>query len=127
MTFSGTSAANKMHKENSKYEKGYGDERRRQAACFASGTMVLTAAGNRAIELIGSGDLVFAYDPHAGKLVSRRVFERKSHKATRIWEVHTDSGATILTTPKHPFLSAQGWTTAEELQPGDVITINAAS
>ena len=91
-------------------------------SCFASGTMVLTPSGDLPIELVASGDSVFAYDSKAHQLVSRRVLSRKKHKATRIWQIQSDSGAIVSTTPNHHFLSTRGWTSTKNLQPGEELT-----
>ncbi len=99
-----------------------GEYKESEDTCFAAGTKVLTASGYHPIELIARGDSVLAYDSQSRQLVRRRVLSRKRHKAARIWEIHTDSGAIVATTPNHHVLSARGWTSVKALEPGDVLT-----
>ena len=73
----------------------------RPANCFASGTMVLTPAGERPIETLRPGDLVMASDPEAGTLEPRAIRATQSRMATtRRYTLST--GRRVVSTPDHP-------------------------
>ena len=94
--------------------------------CFATGTLVLTPAGYRAIETLSAGDLVVTGDRPAGiRRVSAIDSVHRGHSARTLRLVI--SGEVIVTTEGHPFMKpGTAWTRAGDLQPGDeVLAIGA--
>jgi RHS repeat-associated protein len=91
-------------------------------ACFAAGTLVQTAEGEKPIEEVEAGDRVLAADPEAGEAPRwrevTRTFERAS---TAILRVRVGS-ETLSVTPEHPFwVAGKGWTPAGELRAGTLL------
>jgi hypothetical protein len=94
--------------------------------CFAAGTPVTMADGTtRAIETIGVGDLVLAYDVDADRMVPSRVVRTFEHP-----DVDTSVlvNGTLRTTANHPFWVGGRWLEARYLQPGDaLLTLSSPS
>ena len=92
--------------------------------CFVSGTLVLTIDGNKPIEEIKAGDLVYSTDPETGESEYKEVvqtFENETEELVHI-SVADDE---IVTTPKHPFYVPQkGWTSAIDLRAGDILVLS---
>ncbi len=90
-------------------------------SCFAAGTTVLTAAGDRAIESVRPGELVWSRDQHTGEAGWKpvtAVFTRP-HEPLLELELGADGASEILhVTHDHPFWrEGVGWTSAGELDP----------
>lgn len=91
------------------------------ALCFIAGTMVLTAAGERAIETLRPGDLVLT------RLGPRRVLGN-SERVALVGEVQFSTGRALIGTRDHPVYSVHGWTRMDRLQPGVfVCAVNASN
>lgn len=77
--------------------------------------------GNRAIEEIENGDLVWSEDAKTGEKALKKVvqtFVRESKELVYVFA----NGEKTTTTPEHPFyVPMQGWTIAIELQAGDIL------
>ena len=72
-----------------------------ELACVVAGTLVRTSAGERPIETISIGDLVWT------RKGLRRVADAwQSSPSTDVWEVETSTGATLIGTPNHPVFAA---------------------
>jgi hypothetical protein len=86
-----------------------------EATCFAAGTPVLMADGSqKAIDMINVGDVIVS---SAG--ASRRVVGTKITTARKWFSIVLDTGARIIATKDHPFLTRAGWVRAESLRSGD--------
>ena len=71
-------------------------------ACFVAGTTVLTEDGEKPIEEIQAGDLVYSTDPETGESEYKeviRTFRKESDVLIHIFV----NGEEIETTPVHPF------------------------
>jgi RHS repeat-associated protein len=94
-------------------------ERAAKAACsFIPETLVATPDGLVPISAIKVSDIVFAWDEVTGQVVERTVTAVHLHSDTEIARLGID-GATLVTTPNHPFLTLEhGWIEAGLLWPG---------
>ena len=87
--------------------------------CFVAGTLILTAAGLRAIESIRAGDRVLATDPESGVTEEKVVVETYVRETGRLVHLRV-GGELISTTPNHPFwVRGRGFFSAGELQAGE--------
>jgi hypothetical protein len=77
------------------------------------------------IEHVVVGDLVWAWDNSAGRLVQRRIRRLFRHKGKAILRVlfnRADVEEAIDATTEHPFwVEGKGWVSAGELKPNDVL------
>ena len=84
----------------------------------------MTIDGNKPIEEIKAGDLVYSTDPETGESEYKEVvqtFENETEELVHI-SVADDE---IVTTPKHPFYVPQkGWTSAIDLRAGDILVLS---
>ena len=90
--------------------------------CFVAGTLVLTIDGNKPIEEIQAGDLVYSTDPETGESEYKevvRAFRKESDVIIHIFV----NGEEIETTPQHPFWVEDEWVSAKDLREGDVLTL----
>ena len=96
--------------------------------CFAAGTPIQTPDGVRAIETLKAGDLVLARDEHnlEGPVEPKEIVEVFENRK-RIVELYV-GGQVIRTTDRHPFfVQSEGWTSAIELKPGDLVATDLSS
>ena len=97
------------------------------ASCFAAGTMIETADGDRPIEEIQIGDLVLSANPETGEIAYKPVVNTYVHVTDTVLYLTIDEEI-IETTEDHPFwVEGQGWTSAKLLQPGDVVWLKDGS
>ncbi len=90
--------------------------------CFAAGTPVLTPDGEKPIEQLKAGDYVLSRNEHdvEGKIEPKLV-EETFQRHGELIELHV-GGQVIRVTKEHPFfVKGQGWTSAVELRPGDLL------
>ena len=90
--------------------------------CFVAGTLVLTIDGNKPIEEIKAGDLVYSTDPETGESDYKevvRAFRKESDVIIHIFVSREESE----TTPQHPFWVEDEWVSAKDLREGDVLTL----
>jgi hypothetical protein len=87
--------------------------------CFASGTVVWTSEGPRAIEDLAVNDLVLAYDFECRSVVQRRILEVHRNRTMRFHHIEV-SGTEVLATSLHRFwVESEGdWIEARSLHPG---------
>jgi RHS repeat-associated protein len=95
-------------------------------ACFATDTPVLTAEGERPIQEVRQGDLVWARDDTTGRTELRpvtKVFVTPDKPLLALVVEHGDGTTEVIrATEEHQFASATGgWMTARMLEPGQQI------
>lgn len=96
-----------------------------QTACFIAGTVIKAKEGNKPIEEISPGDMVWAWDENTKGTALKKVVETYVRETDEL--VHVRAGnEEIITTPTHPFwVHRKGWTAAIELRAGDILlTVN---
>ncbi|GIK59105.1 MAG: hypothetical protein BroJett015_47680 [Chloroflexota bacterium] len=93
-----------------------------RAGCsFSAETLVMTEDGLVPISEVSLETLVLAYNEETGEIGYYPVVAIWSHEDPVIVFLTID-GETIVTTPNHPFFTAEGeWEQAANLQPGDEI------
>ena len=91
--------------------------------CFVAGTKIQTADGEKNIEDIKAGDVVYAYDTESGEKGLKTVQKTFVHNVTELIHV-TVNGELIHTTPNHPFyVEGAGFKRADELKVGDRVRL----
>ena len=90
--------------------------------CFVAGTLVLTIDGNKPIEEIQAGDLVYSTDPETGESEYKEVIRAFRKESDVIIHIFVN-GEEIETTPNHPFWVEEQWVLAKDLREGDVLTL----
>ena len=90
--------------------------------CFVEGTLVVTADGNKPIEEIQAGDLVYSTNPETGESEYKEVL-RTFRKETDVLIHIFVNGEEIQTTPVHPFWVENQWVAAKDLETGDILTL----
>jgi hypothetical protein len=92
--------------------------------CFPAGTPVITPEGPKAIELLRTGDRVWAYDADTGRRIVTEItavhaYEGRYH--TISLRTATNPEEQLEVTTEHPFLSPEGWVLSDELDSGQVL------
>jgi hypothetical protein len=70
--------------------------------CFVAGTQIATPSGTRAIEELRLGDVVLAYDEHAGRVVPRPVTATFVHPDHPVGALPLSDGRVLRVTSNHP-------------------------
>ena len=86
------------------------------AACFETGTLIATPYGDKKIEDIAVGDLVYSYSN--GSRVIGRVSQTYQRRAA-IWSVQLSNGEIVHTTASHPFYANGYYIQTRFLKPND--------
>lgn len=91
--------------------------------CFVAGTDVLLADGSsKPIEDIETDDEVMAYNPETDQTEKRRVVRTMVHENKPVYDVVIDGDSWVTATEEHPFMVVgKGWTTAIDLEKGDLL------
>jgi len=90
--------------------------------CFGEGTLVLTEDGERPIEEIREGDLVWAWNEETGESELAEVIRVYERETLEVYTLHVGVGETLETTDEHPFwVVGRGWVEVEDLQVGDIL------
>lgn len=76
--------------------------------------------GQIPIELIKTGDKVWAFDESTGAIDRKEVLQTTERECDHTIELYTTQ-ETIETTAEHPFYTTEGWKDAADLQAGDKI------
>ena len=90
--------------------------------CFVEGTLVLTKEGNKPIEEIQAGDLVYATNPETGGSGYKEVLRTFRKESDVLIHVFVN-GEEIETTAVHPFWVENRWVSAKDLKEGDLLTL----
>ncbi len=90
-------------------------------ACFVAGTRIKTSDGDKCIEEIEAGDLVYAKNPETGESGWKKVVQVFVRETTEL--IHIQVGDEVIeTTPTHPFwVEGYGFKAAEDLVAGDYV------
>lgn len=83
-------------------------------ACFVRGTLIAVKNGQKPIEEIRVGDLVWAFNEKTGKQALKKVVQTIEKQTNATIELTLDN-ETIITTAEHPFYTKQGWKQATDL------------
>jgi hypothetical protein len=97
-------------------------------ACFVAGTPVATESGEKAIEQIKAGDMVWSWHELTGECQLEKVVSTHVRQVDGEVIIRT-ADETITATPSHPFrVENRGWVQARDLQPGDrLISLNGGT
>ena len=92
-----------------------------ETACFIAGTLIKIDDGEKPIEDIIEGDLVWALDERTYEVSLKKVIETYVRETDEL--VHLKVlGEEIITTPNHPYWSPdRGWIKAKDLRAGDIL------
>ena len=111
------------HPEEPKKDKG--------PCCFAAGTMVATPAGDRAIETLKIGDIVWTKPEHGGEPFASTVVKTFQRNDQPIYKLTLESTRTsgdvkqeiLFVTPSHPFYvpARRDFVPMIELRAGDLL------
>ncbi len=88
--------------------------------CFPSGTPVLTATGERAIETFHEGDSLLSLDEN-GALVAARVTAVKRRPPQPTLLFHLSNGRLLRATGNHPLRSRGAYYAADTFSVGDIL------
>lgn len=80
----------------------------------------MTAVGSKRIEEIQKGDIVLSYDDNVGRYEETPVTDVFVNETDELTEI-TVGDETIVCTPGHMFMTADGWKSACDLSEGDVL------
>ncbi|MDQ0593930.1 RHS repeat-associated protein [Chryseobacterium ginsenosidimutans] len=89
--------------------------------CFTEGTLVATENGNKKIEDIKEGDLVWSYNEETGKKELKKVVELSRNTSSSLVKISVN-GTEITCTPEHPFFVNGNWVEAKNLTKGTLLT-----
>jgi hypothetical protein len=97
--------------------------------CFVAGTQIATPSGTRAIEELKLGDVVLAYDEHAGRVVPRPVSATFVHPDHPVGSLPLSDGRVLRVTSNHPIYlpDQQRYADAGELRGDERLLTLAAS
>ncbi len=92
-------------------------------SCFVAGTLIKTIDGDKPIEDIKVGDLVYAEDPDTGEKELKPVVNLFINEKTELVHIKVKDQE-ITTTNEHPFyIPDKGWTAAINLRAGDQLVL----
>jgi intein/homing endonuclease len=85
-------------------------------ACFVAGTQVSTQNGDKPIEEIQVGELVWT------PIGLRKVLYCKKSGTAKVFELKMSAGKVLIGTPDHPiFIEGRGFIELQNLKPGDIL------
>ena len=126
--------ANKYKKEDGILYAIYGTPA--ESMCFCSGTLVQCYGGNKEIQDIKEGDLVFSYNETLNKIELKPVVASScTSKSATVVKVRFTNGQELVCTPNHPFAVRKRvgkdssretvyWVSAKDLTKGSRIKSN---
>jgi len=89
-------------------------------ACFPATTKISTKLGDFMISDIEINNEVLSVGKD-GLISYKKVIEKVSHQASKIWCIYLSSGSLIRTTATHSFKSNGTWKKASQLASGDLL------
>lgn len=114
---------NTRNKETADAVSGKNVQYKGVSACFAAGTQVKTAEGDKNIEDVVKGDYVLAENPETGEQEYKQVVQTFVHKKYLLVHVYVEDEE-IITTEEHPFyVEGTGFVCAGELKCGDTVRL----
>lgn len=128
-TFAFTAKAKKSEEENLPLSP---KNKINRLCCFAPGTLVSTPSGERAIEDLRVGDIVWSRDDkgHHGTIFPARITQTHQRDDQPIYKLVLEQGnqenspqqEILLVTPGHPFyVVGRGFVAASQLKKGDIL------
>ncbi|MGY2238036.1 DUF637 domain-containing protein, partial [Pseudomonas gingeri] len=110
---------------------GFGVNPGKGPCCFAAGTMVATPSGDRAIDSLKVGDIVWSKPDKGGKPFAAAILATHYRNDQPIYRLKLENiradglaeAETLLVTPSHPFYvpERRDFIPAIELKPGDLL------
>lgn len=95
--------------------------------CFVAGTLIRTEHGDKPIEAVTIGDMVWSRNFETGREELRPVVGTYIRHADDLFRLNIE-GTILITTADHPFMvKDQGWTRAGALNVGDVLVTQSGS
>lgn len=89
-------------------------------ACFVEGTSVAVPGGQKNIEDVCLGDLVYAYNENEAQIKEELVTAISNREASKLVEICTDEGDQIISTVDHLwYVETAGWKRAGDLKAGE--------
>lgn len=94
--------------------------------CLVAGTKVLTPHGERVIETLMVGDLVFSYNHSLRKIITNSIEAIKKSAVNKVFRFTLENGRTVECTPEHPFYMPiiGDYVTSKNLKVGDSLLDN---
>uniref|UniRef100_UPI0016266769 polymorphic toxin-type HINT domain-containing protein n=2 Tax=Chryseobacterium lathyri TaxID=395933 RepID=UPI0016266769 len=89
--------------------------------CFTEGTLVATEKGNKKIEDIKEGDLVWSYNEETAQKELKKVVALSRNTSSSLVKISVN-GTEITCTPEHPFYVNGSWMEAKHLTKGMLLT-----
>jgi hypothetical protein len=96
-----------------------------ESPCFVAGTLVSTPDGDKPIESLQEGDVVWSWSFDTKARVQGVVEKTKRRVAPRVETLVLAGGASVTATPNHPFYSsrARTWVELGKLLPDDSVMV----
>jgi hypothetical protein len=102
---------------------GYSTHSAAFSNCFVAGTLIKTSEGDKPIEDIEVGDLVYSENPETGETELKPVVNLFRNEKTDLVHIQVN-GQEITTTNEHPFyVIEKGWVFAKDLRAGDKLVL----
>jgi len=90
--------------------------------CFVAGTLIFTDAGQKPIEQIEVGDVVWAFNDTTGAYGQKRVKTLFRYERDSVYHITTSSDV-IKATADHPFFIGGRWLRVADLKVGDSVQL----
>jgi len=96
-----------------------------ESPCFVEGTRVSTPDGEKPIETLHQGDVVWSWDLEGARRVPGVVQKTKRRIVTHVETLVLEGGGSVTATANHPFFSsrARTWVELGKLAPDDAVMV----